>query len=189
VPFLASALHDLRRPAIAWTLAWFVVLFVLLRFPFHTYQPYLRQANAEDPWAIGVLFFALNMVAAPASRALPWLNQRFGEGTLCFAVPAVLAASLVVMSGEASTFGIALFFVHQVPFGLHWPLLQGLVHHRIGDRSRATVLSVISFASRLVFAVVFPWFLRLPLESGYALVGGLGLLGSAVLAGVRRRAF
>ena len=49
-----------------------------------------------------------------------------------------------------------LFFVHQVPFGLHWALIQDYVNHRLAASARATTLSILSFAGRVSFALWIP---------------------------------
>jgi MFS family permease len=182
------AWRDLRTGPVLWMLAYFVLLFVLLRFPFHTYQPYLNAAGAADPVWIGVLFCALNLVAAPFSRASPWFVARFGTAVVLGAMPAILAVSLAVMAGEINALGIALFFLHQVPFGMHQAVVQDFVQHRIASAARATVLSTLSFAGRLAFALVFPWFLGLPsIGDSYLAVGLIGIVATiAVMLAGRR---
>jgi hypothetical protein len=50
--------------------------------------------------------------------------------------------------------GVATMFVQQVPFGMHWALLQEFVNHRIGPATRTTVLSVLSLGARAVYAAL-----------------------------------
>ena len=89
---------------------------------------------------------------------------------------------MLIMAGQLNAFGIALFFAHQVPFGMHWALIQDFINHRIRDASRATVLSVLSFAGRLVFAIVFPFTMGLGTVSlSYLLVGVCGIVATAAV--------
>ncbi|MCA8943616.1 MAG: MFS transporter [Planctomycetes bacterium] len=150
-PIVVSASRDLRLPAVAWLTAYFVVLFCLLRYPFHLYQPFLQAAGQDVPWRVGLLFFALNAVAAPCSRLTPWLQSRIGERALFWILPMTLAASMWAMSEQVNRLGIALFFLHQIPFGMHWSLIQNFANHRIRSASRTTVLSALSFFGRLTF--------------------------------------
>ncbi len=185
---LGAAATELNVGPLRWMLAYFCVLFFLLRFPFHTYQPYLREAGAQNPWGIGLLFFALNLFAAPFSRMTPWVCQRLGTLPTLLAMPTVLALSLAAMGGRADGIGIALFFLHQVPFGMHVAVVQDFVQHRIGDRARATVASILSFVGRLGFAVVFPLALGVgSIGDAYLAVGIVGLLGTAGCALWARR--
>lgn len=183
-----TAWNDLRTPDVAWVIAYYVLLFCLLRFPFHTYQPFLEAADADDYLSIGVLFFALNVFAAPCSRLAPTLVERFGHRALFWAMPALLAISLLVMADQVNTLGIALFFVHQIPFGVHWPVVHSFVQRRIQHEARATVLSVLSFAGRASFAAVFPLIASAgTVETGYSIVGWIGLAAIAPMMWAGRR--
>ena len=169
--FARAVAQEVRRPAVLWLLGYWIVLFALLRFPFHAYQPWLREAGAAepillDPLFVGVLFAAMNLFAAPFSACLPWLVERVGRRALFWGMPIVLCASLGVMAWERYSaadgdpsrslawLGVAMLFVQQVPFGLHQALLSDFVNHRIGSATRTTVLSVLSLGARAVYAAI-----------------------------------
>lgn len=154
--FLGEAAADLRQRPVLWLLFYYVVLFALLRYPFHNYQVYLDVVSRDaawlgDPLVIGSLFAALNLVAAPCSRWVPALVTRVGRRALFWTMPLVLAGSLLLMSW-VGPLGVALFTLQQVPFGMHWSLIQEFVNHRIRPAARTTVLSILSLGGRLVFA-------------------------------------
>lgn len=167
--FVRQVGDEMRRKAVLWLLGYWVVLFALLRFPFHDYQPYLREAGQlvpllHDPLFVGVLFAAMNLAAAPCSAIVPKLVERHGRRGLFWAMPVSLCLSMGVLAyerhradvGEGAGWlvwcGIAMFFVQQVPFGMHWSLLQEFVNHRIGSAVRTTVLSALSLAARASYA-------------------------------------
>ncbi|MFT4511683.1 MAG: MFS family permease [Planctomycetota bacterium] len=183
--FLGHAREELKKPAVRWLLLYWVVLFTLLRFPFHNYQPYLKAAGEIEPLlanaiVIGSVFAVLNLVAAPLSSYVPKLVERFGRRALFWWMPLTLSASLLVMAfermlaadGESSRtwcwIGISMFFVQQVPFAMHWSLLHEFVNHRIGSAARTTVLSVISLGARAVYALVNLQLFHLQARSGLA---------------------
>lgn len=183
--FLSHAGGELKKPAVRWLLLYWVVLFTLLRFPFHNYQPYLKAAGEVEPMlanaiVIGVVFAVLNLVAAPLSSLVPKLVERLGRRTLFWSMPLVLCASLLVMAYERLLaadghgtrtwcwIGISMFFVQQVPFAMHWSLLHEFVNHRIGSAARTTVLSVISLGARAVYALVNLQLFHLQERSGLA---------------------
>lgn len=175
---LSSAVADLRSPAVLWVAGLYGIVFVLLRYVFHTYQPFLEAADAEDPIPIGVLFCAMNLVAAPCSRLVPRLHRRIGLAGMLWFVVVLLAGSMLPLSASITQAGALLFFVHQVPFGMHWALFQEFVNHRIAPRSRTTVLSAMSLASRLLFALLFPLLTALQQHVGVAATWfWVGLLG------------
>ncbi|MCA8966178.1 MAG: MFS transporter [Planctomycetes bacterium] len=189
-----------KRP-LRWLLLYWVVLFTLLRFPFHEYQPYLAAASEQEPLLgnallVGGVFALLNLVAAPLSAALPWLVARLGRRLLFWSMPVVLGLSLLLMAGERhlaangdgsrwlAWLGVTMFFVQQVPFGLHWALLYEFVNHRLGSEVRTTVLSILSLGCRLCYAgfnvLLFSWQQHRGMAAALA-VAGLGGLFATVL--------
>ncbi|HLU37850.1 MAG TPA: MFS transporter [Planctomycetota bacterium] len=186
---LLAALGELRLGEARWIALYYVVLFCLLRYCFHTYQPYLDAAGQEEPLVLGLLFCALNAFAVPWSRAVPGLLRRWGERALLWAMPLSLALSLVVMAFAVGGLGVLLFFVHQAPFGAHWSVIQTYANRHLSGQSRATALSVLSFAGRIAFAAVFPvlgWLqARSGLTAAYAAAGIGGAL--ATIAVMRRQ--
>lgn len=180
--FLRGVAHEVRRPAVLWLLGYWVVLFALLRFPFHDYQPYLRAAgDAEplfhDPLFVGLLFALMNLAAAPFGALLPRLVERIGRRPLFWGMPLLLCGSMAVMAwashagGGSRTIawlGVSMFFLQQIPFGMHWALLQEFVNHRIAGATRTTVLSALSLAARAVYAVLNVALFRLQDGAGLA---------------------
>lgn len=191
--FLDHARRELRRPPVRWLLFYWLVLFTLLRFPFHNYQPYLKATGEIEPLlangiVIGLVFAVLNLVAAPLSSRVPQLVTRFGRRTLFWGMPMVLGMSLLVMTGERFLadsghgtrlwcwVGVSMFFVQQVPFAMHWPILHEFVNHRIGSAARTTVLSVMSLGARSAYALVNVLLFHLQARHGL----GTALLAAAV---------
>lgn len=183
---LRTAIADLRSPQLVWILVYFIGLFGLLRFAFHTYQPFFGEVvfdhrDQELNWLwLGCLFAALNLVAAPSSRLVPWLTARFRYRTVFLALPLVLSLSFIAMSQLSGWTAVAVFFVHQVPFGLHWALIQDYVNHRLAAAARATSLSILSFAGRISFALWIPFAGSYQDSHGthqtYLLLGGIGVV-------------
>jgi hypothetical protein len=182
---LRAAWTDVRGPGVRAVGAYYMLVFFLLRYCFHTYQPYLEAARQETPLVLGTLFCGLNVLAALGSALVPWARRRFGERALLWAMPLALAGSLLTMACSVDWLGISLFFVHQLPFGMHWSLVHGLANHAIGAPARATVLSLLSFVARLAFAAAFPALGLLQQRHGvsvaYLVVGGAGLVGTCVI--------
>jgi MFS family permease len=180
--FLRGVAHEVRRPAVLWLLGYWVVLFALLRFPFHDYQPYLRAAGGaeplfHDPLFVGLLFALMNLAAAPFGALLPRLVERIGRRPLFWGMPLLLCGSMAVMawashaggdSRSIAWLGVSMFFLQQIPFGMHWALLQEFVNHRIAGATRTTVLSALSLAARAVYAGLNVALFRLQDDAGLA---------------------
>ena len=184
-PFLRLARAELGKSAVLWLLFYWVVLFMLLRFPFHNYQPYLEATGELEPWfrnavVVGVLFAILNLFAAPLSAKVPQLVERWGRRSLFWGMPMLLCASILVMAIERGSaergdgaawmcwIGVSMFFVQQAPFAMHWSLLHELVNHRIGSHARTTVLSILSLGARVSYALVNLWLFDIQASDGIA---------------------
>ena len=206
--FLRHAIDELGKAPVRWLLLYWVVLFTLLRFPFHNYQPYLKAAGEIEPLlsnaiVIGLVFALLNLFAAPLSNRVPHLVARWGRRPLFWGMPLVLCASMLVMAFERRAaahgdgtallcwIGVAMFFVQQVPFAMHWSLIHEFVNHRIGSAARTTVLSVLSLGARVVYAVANVLLFHLQEREGFdrALftAAGAGALATAVALWFRPR--
>lgn len=200
---LRRAAEDLRLPEVRWLLAYWIVLFALLRYPFHVYQVWLDELAPHEPLFglplfVGGLYALMNLGAAPLSRHVPWLVGRFGRRPLFWGMPVLLAFSIVVMglaalgadawpaAGRALAWcGVAMFFVQQVPFGMHWALVQEFVNHRIRPEARATVWSVLSLGGRAAYAPVNKLVFALQQVHGTGvLLATAGLCGLGAAAGV-----
>ena len=183
--FLRHARGELAKKPVRWLLLYWLVLFTLLRFPFHNYQPFLHATGELEPLFanavfVGVIFAVLNLFAAPMSSRVPQLVARWGRRPLFWGMPLVLCASMLVMalerraaaSGDGAAWmcwvGVTMFFVQQVPYAMHWPLLHELVNQRIGSRARTTVLSVLSLGARASYALVNILLFRLQASEGLA---------------------
>lgn len=206
--FLGHARTELKKPAVRWLLFYWLVLFMLLRFPFHNYQPYLKAAGKTEPLlanaiVIGFVFAVLNLVAAPLSSKVPQLVTRFGRRALFWSMPIVVGLSLLVMAGERHLtaigdgsrllcwLGVSMFFVQQVPFAMHWPILHEFVNHRIGSEARTTVLSVMSLGARATYALVNVLLFYLQEEHGLRMAlltaGVLGMTAAVIVMWARPR--
>lgn len=207
-PFLTHARHELAKTAVRWLLIYWVVLFTLLRFPFHNYQPYLEAIGEVEPLfanaiVVGVIFAVLNLFAAPLSSKVPQLVARWGRRPLFWGMPLVLCASMLVMALERHAaagddtavwlcwIGVSMFFVQQVPFAMHWSLIHEFVNHRIGSEARTTVLSVLSLGARAVYAIANVLLFHLQEREGLARVlftaAGAGAVATAIALWLRPR--
>jgi MFS family permease len=199
--FLLRLRHDLLKPAVLWLVAYWVVLFSLLRFPFHNYQPYLLEVAPQEPLfahavVVGLLFAALNLFAAPLAGKLPGLVERHGRRVLFWGMPLLLSVSLALMGAERSLgldgsagrllawLGVAMFFVQQVPFGMHQALLYDFVNHRIGSATRTTLLSALSLIARASYAVINVGLFHLQAARGMATALWAAGAGGAALTAI-----
>ena len=153
---LSRILTVFRNRQVRWLLILYILLFFLLRFGFHTNQPWLEEAKKNGALFVGGLYFSFALVALPFTKLAPGISHSFGEVRTLLWLPVLMALSFLGLSIETNALLIPLFFLQQVSFGLHWPLVQSYANHRIPSRDRALALSVLSFGARLSFALGFP---------------------------------
>ncbi|HKE01561.1 MAG TPA: MFS transporter [Planctomycetota bacterium] len=184
---LRGTIRDVARSAdLRWAAALFAVLFVALRAAFHLYGPGFERAGVRDYLSIGVVFAALNVVAAVSTRFAGRAAGAFGERRLLVGCLFALAATFAALAGTSWTpLVLAIFFAQQVPFGLHFPVVASFVNHRAAADRRATTLSLFSLLGRASFALVFPLIGALAeargLASALAATAALVALPAAVL--------
>lgn len=155
---LRSSLDSLWRDrALRWIALAFALLFVELRIAFHFYTPGLERAGVTDPASIGAAFAGLNVVAAVAARVTPrWLSNA-PEAEVLIGLTGVVAFSFGLLAFSATAAVVFLGYVlQQIPFGVHFPVVNSLVNRRVTSSRRATVLSCLSLLGRAAFALAFP---------------------------------
>ena len=207
--FAKQAVADLWLREVRWLLVYWVVLFALLRYPFHNYQVFLdTESKAEplfaSPLFVGCLYALLNLAAAPLSRKVPWLVERFGRRVLFWGMPLMLCFSMLAMAWSATAaleqpetarvfawVGVAMFFLQQIPFGMHWALVQEFVNHLIQPEARSTVWSVLSLGGRLCYSPVNQALFAVQQAQGLPLAmflcGSVGAVLTAVTLWLRPR--
>ncbi len=208
--FLRQAGSDLWLPAVRWLLLYWIVLFALLRYPFHNYQVYLDAQSASEPlfaapMFVGFLYALLNLAAAPLSRMTPTLVERLGRRALFWAMPLMLVFSMGMMAASCAVaaqapswarplawVGVLMFFLQQIPFGMHWALIQEFVNTRIQPSARSTVWSALSLSGRLCYSPVNQGLFSLQQQSGMpaamGLCAALGLVLQTLVMACRPRA-
>lgn len=152
---LKSCSIAIKTPRIFWTVLFAAFMGFLTRVSYWLYQPFFQQVHIDVKW-FGLIFFGFNMVAAFSSKVLVkryydhrprhvmlWLA---GLMAISFALPAliVMPAAIVILA------------LQQIVRGLYRPTLRFYINHQIKDAYRATVISLVSLAASLGFALLSP---------------------------------
>lgn len=180
--FVESWKSIAHEKQVRWITIYFAVLFVWLRLSFHTYQAEMKQRGIEDFLQVGIIYFLLNVVAAIFSRSSAAIQRKTGESVLLITMQACLVLSFALLGITQSSWAVLLFFLQQIPFGLHFPVISNYVNHKIPSERRTTVLSFQSMMGRLAFTIFFPVFGWI--ESHHSLSNALlysSLLGAVAL--------
>ena len=149
-----------RSFAVDFNIAWLILFSALLsswiRISVWLYQPYFEKSGLSLT-EIGFAFSALNLMAAVGSR---YLGRHLAGGSVSWVkLLLVTAAAYISMSfcmGLAYAWTLPLF--HQVIRGAMGVGFASMLRKRVAEQDFATVGSMQSFSSSLVYACVLPLF-------------------------------
>ncbi len=157
---LASLKHAFTEPVLIWLFWLSVLMYVFSHIPFVFGQPFILEAMTsvglagEAPLVSGMVSAAMMVLSVIASLFAPTLRYRFGLAILlliAFAMQIALCGTLALTN---DVFAIVLLFLRMVPDSLSWPFIVARIQPLLKDDSRATYMSLQSFAGRLIFAGV-----------------------------------
>ncbi|MDD5041254.1 MAG: MFS transporter [Candidatus Peribacteraceae bacterium] len=141
-------------------------------------------------------FFGIANAAMCLLGALAYKeSHRFAKrserlGTL-FAIAFVLIATSFALSAVSALWGLAFFVLEGMMFGLFDPIASNIINHQTTSDVRATVLSIRSFAARILFAALTPFLGYMAdaysLSVAFLLTGAVGITALAVTFMMIRR--
>jgi predicted MFS family arabinose efflux permease len=153
---LLLAIKDLCRERSRWLLFANIVIWGLSTFiAVWLLQPYWRQQSVSLRW-FGVLWAGTLVTVGVVGRAAPALTRTIGlrRVVMVLTIAPILAyGSMAWLGGPA---GIACGFLFYISRGLNSVSLREAFNDKISSRLRATFNSMVSGASRLIFALCGP---------------------------------
>jgi len=117
------------------------------------YEPYFSLVEIDIVW-FGVIFFFYNVIAALSARYLAHRYTR--ERLVLLVLGLLLAVSYLLPALIVSVWSVTIIGLQQIVRGIYKPTLNAYVNRQVEDAYRATVISIISLAGSLSFALVSP---------------------------------
>ncbi len=118
-------------------------------------QPY--QTMVGLPLALfGVTHAVMMIITGLASKWVHQLEKKADDRLILITIASIVIASYLSLGFVTSLWGIALLFLGRVMWGFLTPLTSDMVNRMTTSEVRATVLSVRSFGSSLLFGIVSP---------------------------------
>ena len=145
-------------PVLVWIFALGVLMYGFSHLPFVFGQPFILAALSEmglaasAPLVSGAVTAVMMAISVLMSLAALRLRAMLGLPALLLAAFAVQIGISAVMAATDSLIVIAALLLRMVPDALSRPFILGRVQPLLNDDSRATWLSLKSFAGRLLFA-------------------------------------
>lgn len=154
----AEAASSFRDPTLTWIFFLAAGMYVFSHVPFVFGQPFILEAiNTADlgvnaTIVSGAVTAIMMIVSVATSWLAPVLYRSYGISVvflIALGLQVILIATLAITNHPAA---IAILFLRMVPNSLARPYILARVHPLLADTSRATYLSLQSFAGRLLFA-------------------------------------
>ncbi len=150
-----SLKKSVHTPRLLWLILFAMFMGFASRVSFWLYQPYFELAQINVFW-YGFIFFFFNMVAAFASKVIgaKFYDHRPRQVLITLAI--LMAISFIIPILWVSPFMIIILALQQIVRGMYSPTTRFYVNHQVEDHQRATIISVVSLAGSLGFAILSP---------------------------------
>lgn len=132
-----------------------VIFMYFYRVGFNYFQPYMVAVNIPVKY-FGIIFFLFNIVAAYASKNADKFLKLTKPRSL-MAISLLIAISFILLSISKIAFGLIFLFMQQLARGYRVPIFQKYINKHIPSDKRSTILSIQSFSSSIVIAILGPF--------------------------------
>ena len=155
---IASLKSAFAQPVLVWLFCLSVLMYGFSHVPYIFGQPFILEAlhkigySAEAPLVSGTVSGLMMMLSVLTSLAAPRLRARMGLARLLMLAFGIQIGLIAVLALTDNAIAIAVLFLRMVPDSLSWPFIVARIQPLLSDNSRATFLSLQSFAGRLLFA-------------------------------------
>lgn len=147
-----------RNPVLLWFFALGVLMYGFSHLPFVFGQPFILEAlntmglTASAPLVSGAVTSVMMVISVLVSLIAVKMRDALGLPALLLGAFALQIAISGVMALTDSAIVLAFLVLRMVPDALSRPFILGRIQPLLADDSRATWLSLKSFAGRLLFA-------------------------------------
>ena len=152
---LRSLSISLKTPHILWAVLFACIMGFAFRTAYWLYEPYFKRVHIDVAW-FGAIFFCYNMIAAASAKYLLDRLSSRNPRTVLLSLGILLAVSYLLPVLFVFPWAIALIGLQQIVRGLYRPTMEFYINRQIKDEYRATVISIVSLAASLCFAVLSP---------------------------------
>ncbi len=180
----------ITTPRILWMILFSMLMGFALRVSFWLYQPYFTHVKIDIIW-YGMIFFFFNMVAAISSKYIgaKYYDRRPRQVLIFLAFMMII--SFIIPALFAFPIMIIILALQQIVRGMYNTTMRFYINHHVEDEQRATIISVVSLAGSLAFAILSP-IVGLSLDKKgtsftYLFVGLLNLVLIILLIFMRRK--
>ncbi len=147
-------IHLIKNPKLRGIIIYAAILTALTQSVFWLYQPYFKLSGIDVIY-FGIIFALFNAVAAISSKYAYVFEKKFGNVTFII-LPAILSMSYFLMALFVFPLAFVFAFVQQIIRGILPVITTDYINTLTPSKVRATILSIQSFLSKLIYATLIP---------------------------------
>ncbi len=151
-----STSYAVSHPRILWAIMFAFVIGFFFRSSYWMYQPYFSAVNIDVIY-YGWIYFGFNLVAAFSSKYLVAKYYDERPRKILIGLCWILVISFIIPGLLKTPFMLVILSLQQIVRGLKDPTLRFYINHNVEDKFRATVISLVSLAGSLGFAIFAPF--------------------------------
>ncbi|OGT50247.1 MAG: hypothetical protein A3F17_04555 [Gammaproteobacteria bacterium RIFCSPHIGHO2_12_FULL_41_15] len=115
-------------------------------------QVYYKEYAIPLIW-LGVIWLLYHTTTGIASQLASYLMSKISNRILILLLPLSLQIMSTIMSFAHSLWSLPFFFIASIVYGLKMPLLYTIIHEKVSDTARSSMISLDSLLSRLFFCI------------------------------------
>ncbi len=119
------------------------------------WQPYLKLSGLPIAY-FGIFYAAIDITSGFIAKNAHKIEPKIGMRASLFLIPVVFAIGLILQSQVIMIWSFLFIFLQDIAGGYMSPILDNYIQQRIPSPQRATILSIRSMMTALIFAIFSP---------------------------------
>ena len=172
----------LKNNQLKWLIIYSSIIYAFNQSALWLYQPYFKLTGLNIIY-FGIVFASFQIIAAFSSKYAHKIEKRLGKKYSLTMLIFLVAGSYLLMSNFIFLFSFSFCFIQQFVRSFKNIIFTDYINQLTTSDIRATILSVESFFSRLLYALIIPIFGWL--ADIYSLQQALSIIGlTALISGI-----
>ncbi len=145
----------INNKKLRWIIIYSSLVYSFAQAALWLYQPYFQHIGLTIT-QFGFVFASFQVVAALSSKSAHIIENKIGRKISLISLMLFTALGYLLMSYVTFIFGFVFCYLHQFVRGFSKVTINDEINQLTNSKIRATVLSVKSMASRLIYAIIGP---------------------------------
>jgi MFS family permease len=120
-------------------------------------QPFFMSLGISSTFAFGIIGAVLNIAVAIPSLYAHQIEKNIKTGKLFTLILIFISFGYFIMGSSTSVYGLVVLLIFNITRGIATPVLKDYMNRHIPSEMRATVMSIRSFITRIIFSTTAPF--------------------------------